>query len=208
MDRRQRTRLSRRLSYHLRHDPAAAGVRLDRAGWVRVDDLLDGLTARGFPVSRDQLETLAAASRRFELSADGARIRALYGHSVPVDPGHHAVRPPATLYHGTVPAALDAIMRDGLRPMGRQHVHLSGTPQDARRVGRRRGTTVVLAVDARGLVADGLPVRQAAREVWLVDHVPPDRLWRWTGEDVPGPSLANPRRAGQCWQVRRPRRNA
>lgn len=178
MDRRSRIRLSKRLSYHLRHDPAAAGVELDPAGWAPVQDLLEGLGSRGRPVTRAQLEEVVARSdkRRFELSADGRRIRARYGHSVEVDPGHAAATPPEILYHGTSRASLGRIRREGLKPMGRRQVHLSEGVADALRVGRRHGDPVVLEVDAAGLVADGAPPRPAAPGVWLVERVPPGRL--------------------------------
>lgn len=176
MERAARVRLSRRLSYHLRHDPAAAGIELDPAGWADVERLLAGLAASGRPVTRAQLEDVVERSQRFELSADEARVRARYGHSVAVEPGHPAARPPPVLYHGTVAAALPGIRRHGLKPMGRQQVHLSEDPQAACRVGGRRGPPVVVEVDAAGLAADGAALRRAAPGVWLVDAVPPGRL--------------------------------
>lgn len=188
VDRRERTRLSRRLSYLLRHHPEAAGLRLDPAGWAPVEQVLAGMAARGRPVTRDQLAAVAGGNRRFEISADGSRIRARYGHSVAVDPGHPPAVPPDVLYHGTVVSALPAILREGLRPMGRRQVHLSETPRAARRVGGRRGRPVVVAVDAAGLVADGWALRRAAGGVWLVDRVPPGRLRRYRPDGAAAPS--------------------
>lgn len=179
MDERQRRRLSKRLSYHLRHGPGDAGVVLDPAGWVEVGALLTGLGRTGRPVTRARLEEVVARDdrRRFELSPDGRRIRARYGHSVDVDPGHEPVaEPPAVLYHGTTPTALAGIRRRGLVPRGRRHVHLSGDAASARRVGARHGRPVVLEVDAVGLVAEGHALARAAPDVWLVDHVPPRHL--------------------------------
>lgn len=173
MDRDARRRLSKRLAYHLRHGPGDAGVELDRAGWVDLDALLAGLAAAGRRVTRGQVEQVVATSdkQRFQLSGDG-RIRARYGHSVPVDLDHDPAEPPARLYHGTTREALPSIRRRGLRPRSREQVHLSTDPATARRVGGRHGAPVVLVVDARGLAAAGHTLTRAAPAVWLVDHVP------------------------------------
>lgn len=166
--------LSKRLSYVLRHDPASVGLELDDAGWVPVDDLLDGLAADGVHVDAERLERLVARGpkRRFELDDTGQHIRARYGHSVDVDPSHAPVTPPDVLYHGTHPAALERILAEGLRPMGRRQVHLSADVGTARQVGSRRGSPIVLVVDARSMHAAGQTFVQATQGVWLVDRVP------------------------------------
>lgn len=174
----ERVRWSKRLSYVLRHDPGSVGVVLDPAGWAEVAQVLDGLRAAGLDLGRRELEQLVAdsAKPRFELDADGRRIRARYGHSVPVDPAHPPAPPPPVLYHGTPAASVEAILRDGLRRMGRTQVHLSSDPGTAREVGARRGRAVFLEVDAARLHADGHELRPATAGVWLVDEVPPSYL--------------------------------
>lgn len=44
----------------LRHRPERAGIVLDPAGWVAIDDLLAGLARMGRPMSRARLEQLVA----------------------------------------------------------------------------------------------------------------------------------------------------
>lgn len=46
------------------------------------------------------------------------------------------------------------------------------------RVGSRHGRPVVLALDARGLAAEGHVFRISANGVWLTDRVPPRWLRR------------------------------
>lgn len=180
MDETRRRRLSKRLSYHLRHGPGDAGVELDRGGWADLGALLDGMASRagGPPATREDVERVIATSdkQRFELSDDGRRIRARYGHSVPVDLSLPPADPPATLFHGTTPAALPSIRRVGLTPQGRRQVHLSTERDQARRVGSRHGRPVVVEVDAGGLVGDGWRLVRATEEVWLADRVPPAYL--------------------------------
>lgn len=169
-------RLSRRLSYVLRHHPDSVGIHLDAAGWVDLDVLLAALTEDGLQVTRADLDRVmdAGDKRRFEVR-DG-RIRATHGHSVSVDLGLQPQAPPPVLHHGTVRRFLAAIRAEGLRPGSRQHVHLSPDVPTARQVGARRGTPVVIDVAARRLHEDGHEFLRAADGVWLTGAVPPDYL--------------------------------
>jgi putative RNA 2'-phosphotransferase len=178
MNEKQRVRLSKRLSLHLRHAPGDIGLTLGPGGWVAVDDLLSALARNGFRVGRDELDEVVTSSdkQRFAFDDTGTLIRANQGHSVPVDLGLAEAAPPEVLFHGTVAAALPAIRGEGLRPMARHHVHLSAVEETATRVGARRGTPVVLRVDAARMAADGHRFYRSDNGVWLVDAVPPGYL--------------------------------
>jgi putative RNA 2'-phosphotransferase len=169
------TRLSKFLSFVLRHEPQAIGLVLDGNGWARIDELLEKSRAHGQPLTRELLDTIVATSpkRRFAVSADGQRIRASQGHSVEVDLGYAPATPPALLFHGTVAAALPAIRSEGLRKMQRHHVHLSGDEATARTVGARRGQPVVLRIAAGAMHAAGYVFYRSANGVWLTEQVPP-----------------------------------
>ena len=169
------TRLSRTLSLWLRHRPDAGGLVLDERGWTEVDAVLAALVARGMPASADRLHGMVERNdkQRFELTPDGKRIRARQGHSVEVDLDWSAQVPPELLYHGTVGRFLHGILTEGLRPMGRHHVHLSPVVETARRVGERRGAPVVLAVRALELHRAGTIFFLTGNQVWLTAAVPP-----------------------------------
>ncbi len=158
----------------LRHDPGSIGISLDDGGWVDVGVLLKALASHGLVLARRQLDDLVAADdkQRFRLDAGGTRIRANQGHSVAVDLGLAVAVPPPTLYHGTVPAALESITARGLLRGKRHHVHLSPDAVSARRVGARRGSPVVLSVDAGAMSEAGTPFFRSANGVWLTEHVP------------------------------------
>lgn len=179
MDNAALVRLSRRVSYLLRHDPASAGLTLDPQGWVGVDDLLAAL---GTSVSRADLDAVVEGNdkRRYAIrTGPGGRdeIRASQGHTVPVDLGLDRVPPPPVLYHGTSAAVLPSIRARGLERGERHHVHLSPDVPTARAVGgRRRGPAAVLAVDAAAMAAAGFAFYRSANGVWLTDHVPPEYL--------------------------------
>lgn len=167
-------RISKTLSYWLRHQPDAAGLMLDAQGWTAVDDILVALGRDAHPIDIDTLLALVEQSdkQRFELSPDLQRIRARQGHSVSVDLALAPMQPPETLYHGTVDRFLAAILSEGLRKMRRHHVHLSQDIQTAERVGARRGKPVLLAIDAAGMHADGHSFFVTENQVWLTDAVP------------------------------------
>ena len=166
---------SKLLSLVLRHDPAAMGLELDGAGWVAVDDLLAAVQQRRPAFTRDVLERVVEENdkRRFAFSADGQRIRASQGHSVPVDLVLTPLVPPAQLFHGTASRFLESIRRQGLLAGSRHHVHLSADEGTARTVGGRHGRPVVLVVAAGRMQAEGHEFFQSANGVWLVASVPP-----------------------------------
>lgn len=117
--------------------------------------------------------------RRFELSGDGQRIRAIQGHSTrSVDRQFEQRQPPEVLFHGTASRFVTAISREGLKPGVRHHVHLSADEQTARTVGPRYGLPVVLVVDAARMHAQGFVFHQAENGVWLTARVPPAFLRR------------------------------
>jgi putative RNA 2'-phosphotransferase len=172
------SRISRYLSLVLRHAPEKAGLTLDPQGWVEIDALILGAGENGVRFSRVDFDRVVAENdkQRFEVSPDGRCVRAAQGHSVSVDLGHEPQAPPAVLFHGTHPGAVEAIGREGLRPMKRQQVHLSATIETATRVGARRGAPVVIEVDSARMHRDGTPFWKAANGVWLCDAVAPRYL--------------------------------
>jgi putative RNA 2'-phosphotransferase len=175
MDRKRQIRISKYLSRHLRHRPERLGLELAPGGWVPVDDLLAALRRNNLPVSRSELERVVADNDKQRFSFDPSRemIRANQGHSVDVDLCLEPVPPPSRLYHGTARQSLAPILRLGLKRMGRHHVHLCRTPEEARKVGARRGRPVVLEVDAAGMAKAGHRFFVSDNDVWLAEEVPP-----------------------------------
>jgi putative RNA 2'-phosphotransferase len=166
------TRISRHLALHLRHRPDLLGLTLDEGGWVEIDALLAASCAHGFPVTREELDRVVRNSDKQRYAIEGTRIRANQGHSVAVDLDLPVADPPPRLFHGTVAGTLEAIRAEGLRPMRRHAVHLSGDRRTADRVGARRGVPVVLEVDAAAMRRAGHVFRVSANGVWLTEHVP------------------------------------
>jgi putative RNA 2'-phosphotransferase len=175
MDPRERTRLSKFLSKHLRHEPESLGLTLAAGGWVDVEELLQACAAHGVPLSRAQLVEIVTTSdkQRFAFDETGTRIRANQGHTTEVDLQLESRVPPAVLYHGTPAQNVEPIRREGLKRMARHHVHLSADVETASRVGARRGKPAVLRIDAVAMHAAGHLFYCSDNGVWLVDAVPP-----------------------------------
>ena len=169
-------RLSKAISRALRHDPDGFGLVLAVGGWVRVNDLLVGLQKQAAWQGLTEGDIVELVSRpgkqRFELK-DGL-IRALYGHTIKVDLQQESKAPPRLLYHGTTPDAAGLIRRQGLKPMGRQYIHLSQDIETAIRVGERKTTRpVILTIYAAQAHQQGIPFYHGNDTTWLADAVPP-----------------------------------
>ncbi|MFZ6731019.1 RNA 2'-phosphotransferase [Undibacterium sp. Ji42W] len=175
---------SKFLSYVLRHHPGSIGITLDVQGWTEISTLISQAAKHG---KRFKLEDLHEAVRisdkqRFAISENGLRIRANQGHSVAVDLALPVTVPPDVLYHGTASRFIASIMKDGLRPGSRHHVHLSATTTTARTVGARHGTPVILQVMAKDMHEDGIQFFVSANGVWLCDSVLPKYLIRMNND--------------------------
>ncbi|WP_315385362.1 RNA 2'-phosphotransferase [uncultured Stenotrophomonas sp.] len=173
------TDTSKFLSYVLRHEPHAIGITLDSEGWADVDALIAGSKAAGRELDRELIQAVVSSSdkKRFALSDDNRRIRAVQGHytdSVAIR--HVAKEPPTFLYHGTATRFLDSILAEGLRPGQRHHVHLSEDMSTATTVGERYGKPVILRVEALRMHQQGFRFFQADNGVWLVEQVPANSL--------------------------------
>lgn len=170
------TRASKFLSYVLRHNPGALDLDLDPGGWADVETLIERARKDGRSLTRRTIKELIAAGKktRFTLSENGAKIRANYGHSIEVDLELSPTPPPEELYHGTARTAISSIQSEGLRPQSRQYVHLSPTPDDARSVGARHGSPIVLPIDASALHDEGFTLYRSTSTVWLTKRVPPE----------------------------------
>ena len=151
---------------------------VDEHGFASVQQLTRALQKRGWAnLEPEELITRLQSPdvERFQLVGD--RVRARYGHSIEItyDFPRAEVRDP--LYHGTSRSAWNSIRKQGLKPLGRSHVHLSRNSQEAGRVGRRHDAKpVIIEVN---VPEDHQPNWLDAGPVILADHVPPSWLTRW-----------------------------
>lgn len=169
------TKLSKFLSLILRHEPAAAGITLDKHGWADVEQLLAGVRRTGRQIDMETLERIVRENnkQRYSFNENHTKIRANQGHSVQVDVELKEAAPPQYLFHGTASRFLPAIQREGIRKMERQYVHLSDDFQTALSVGRRHGSPVVITLNAAAMARDGVTFYLSENGVWLCKYVSP-----------------------------------
>jgi len=169
------TDVSKFLSFVLRHQPEAIGLTLDSEGWTDISSLIVCAAKEGQQLDHRLIADIVDSSdkKRFALSQDGQRIRAVQGHSSQqVDISYADKTPPDILYHGTATRFIQAIQVQGLIPGSRQYVHLSADDVTATAVGQRHGKPVVLKIDALSMHQQGHKFHQADNGVWLTKTVP------------------------------------
>ncbi|GAA4473232.1 RNA 2'-phosphotransferase [Novipirellula rosea] len=72
------TKISKYLSFVLKHHPEAIGIRLDPYGYVNIEELVKNANASGKSITTELVYQVVAESeeQRFSLSDDRLRIRA------------------------------------------------------------------------------------------------------------------------------------
>ncbi|QBH95506.1 RNA 2'-phosphotransferase [Limnobaculum zhutongyuii] len=171
----QHADISKFLSYVLRHQPEAIGLTLDSEGWADIKTLIACAAKDGKHLEPALIQSVVETSdkKRFAISQDGLRIRAVQGHSsAQVDIRYEEQVPPEFLYHGTATRFLDSIREQGLIAGSRQYVHLSADEATAVAVGQRHGKPVVLKIKALEMYRQGLVFYRAENGVWLSGSVP------------------------------------
>ena len=166
-------RLSKEISYILRHNPAKYNITLDERGYCNINDLLDVLSKK-----YNQNITLAdilyildnSDKKRYEIKNN--MIRAYYGHTIDDTILYDKVIAPDILYHGTSHEALESILEFGILSMNRQYVHLSKTIDMALAVGMRRDKNpVIIKIDAHAMQEDGISFYSGENGVFLTEYV-------------------------------------
>ncbi len=174
----EQKRLSKMLSYVLRHHPELIGIYLDENGWTEVSFLIIKLNENGFQTDTHQLEEVVSnnAKQRFAFNEGHSKIRANQGHSVEVSLNFTALTPPTILYHGTAEKYKQSILDQGILKQQRHHVHLSADINTAKEVGRRHGKPIVFIVQAEKMFLAKHEFFLSENDVWLTEFVPLEYL--------------------------------
>ncbi len=171
-------KLSKVISYALRHNPSRYNLELDGEGWTSIENLLENLCQRRKEwknLTQANLELMIEKSEKKRHEISGDRIRCLYGHSLKSKIIKEPITPPDILYHGTARETAILIMKTGLLPMNRQYVHLSQDLETAIMVGSRKDSQpIVLKVDAKGANSKKINFYHGNEKIWLADQVPPE----------------------------------
>lgn len=167
---------SKQLAYLLRHDQDAWRLgKIDPNGWRNTIELQED-----YGYTQDELQEIVNTDTkgRYELSENKLHIRALQGHSIPVEVDSIVeMIPPEILYHGTPEKNKESILKKGLLKGSRLYVHLSADYDTALNVGKRRnGPTIVFKVKTAEMSRAGIKFWKSANNVWLCSYVDPKYL--------------------------------
>lgn len=167
---RAKTRISKTLSYALRHGIIKLNLQMDSEGYVELNSVLNhpDLVALN-SVTESQIQEIVNSDnkQRYTLKTvnDIFYIRANQGHSKDVgdkiDDDLHLVKitkPLEICVHGTNKKALDVIMQQGLSPMARKHIHFAKGNNGESGVisGMRQDSSVKIYIDMARAMADGI----------------------------------------------------
>ncbi len=165
---------SKLLSLLLRHKPEKANLKLDKEGWISIDELLYNImNFMNINITRDELNQIVDNNDKKRFTIKNDKIRAAQGHSVKVDINLKESIPPIVLIHGTKVDFLPLIVKKGLVKGTRNHVHLSDNPITAEKVAsRRKGKNILLYIYTYNMIKDGYKFYLSDNGVWLTEYVP------------------------------------
>jgi len=175
MDARKLKRLSHAMSSILRHRAGDAGLAMDPAGWVAIDEVCRHLRA-----TRQAIAQVVAGNNKTRYQMEGDRIRASQGHSLDGMPVTQEAlerswsvwRGVGSIWHGTRIEVIESIAEGGILRGGRTHVHLAESTGS--RVGKRANVALMLEVDPGRLRDTGNEIFVSPNGVILTRHVPPE----------------------------------
>jgi putative RNA 2'-phosphotransferase len=160
------------LALLLRHQPEKGNLTLDKQGYANTLDVLNALNLD----FSDLVELVYLDDKgRYEFNDDKSKIRARQGHSLKlkVDIDFKKYIPRSVVYHGTGLQNVDQILKSGLKSMNRQYVHLSKDIETATKVGTRKGTPIILKIDApKAYYEGGINFYMSENGVILAKEIP------------------------------------
>ncbi|MEG0761400.1 RNA 2'-phosphotransferase [Chryseobacterium sp.] len=171
----KKKKISKFLSYILRHHPELIDLNLDEKGWANVNEIIAKSATDNQGFTFEELNEIVETNdkKRFVFNEDKTRIRANQGHSIGIDLNLKPQQPPELLYHGTAQANVDSILKNGIEKRSRQHVHLSLDIETATKVGMRHGKPIILTISTGKMFEDGILFYLSENNVWLTDFVNP-----------------------------------
>ena len=180
-------RITRSLAYMLRHQPEQFDLELDEYGWADLREVVRALNERlGEPVAQEDVQDAVSSGDRQRYEIDRGMIRALYGHSIDVQPGEPG-QPPELLFVGVSRQDAERAERFGLRPGRRRFLHLALTAEDALETAARSSEDAVLVkVHAMDAWEEGINFYDR-KALYLSDPIPTHYLEIEISEQEPPP---------------------
>lgn len=177
MDKDRHSKISKFLSYVLRHKPEKIGIKLGEDGWVDVKELIEK-SKKEIVFDFNELKEVVknCDKQRFSFSEDFCEIRVNSGFSVDIELNLIEVLPPEFLFHGTLYKNINSIFKDGLTKQKRHHVHMSPDIETSKVVANRRnGKKAILKIDAQKMNQHGEKIYKV-NNIYFSDNVKPQYI--------------------------------
>ncbi len=167
-------KISKLISFWLRHKPEEANLEIDEFGWVNINDLFKALNAKSIDFSRSDLIKLNDSfdKIRWKLDLKNEKIKATHGHSIKISQELKPEIPNEILYHGTATKNLSGIIENGLKSGQRQYVHLSDNIEIAKEIGKRHGKAFIIEIETKELIKNGWEFYKTEQNIWLTTDIP------------------------------------
>jgi putative RNA 2'-phosphotransferase len=165
-------RISRFLTFLLRHQPREYPLVFDQRGFVDWLDVVEIVHERFYDVTEEEIRAVVTdpEKKRFELQ--GEKVRATYGHSFAVDLETEAAEPPEKLYYGAARDLAQSMLRGGLKPRDRRYIHLSVSHEEAESVARRHDPApAIIVINAQAAHAEGVRFYHSG-PLFLAESIP------------------------------------
>jgi len=161
------TKISKTLSYLLRHGAWKEGLEMREDGFVKILDILQTRSISQLGVTEDDINRIVDNDEKqrykVKMILDDEYIRANQGHTLEIQVEMKKVYdiediPTGVAIHGTYFEAIESIMRTGLSRMKRQHIHFAmGEIQNGHVIsGMRKNIEVKIYLDIPKLLESGI----------------------------------------------------
>lgn len=171
-------KIGRTLAAILRH--GKFGLEMDAQGNVALRDVLAKIRERNPRMNwlrTRHIEALVETDPKGRYVISGGKIRATYGHTIPLDIRLDNEDIPPELFYPATQEEAEIILESGIFPSDRAMVHLSLTYRDALRAGSvRTEDPVILVIDTGMCMELGSDIGRAAKTVYLCRSVPADAI--------------------------------
>lgn len=171
-------RIGRTLAAILRHGKFEPDM--DDQGWVPMQQVVALIRGRHTYMNwlrPRHIEALVETDPKGRYVVSNGKIRATYGHTIPLDIRLDCENIPDELFYPATPEEAELILESGIFPSDRAMVHLSLTYRDALRAGSvRTEDPVILVIDTGVCMELGSDIGRAAKTVYLCRSVPADAI--------------------------------
>lgn len=171
--------LGKYMCYLLRHNPSAAGLKMDTHGRVNFDSFIEGINNySNYRVTKEDIFNIINSDNkgRYDYDKDTNTIACCQGHSIEwVDLILDEKEPPEILYHGTTYAGVKNIIKSGhIDKMNRHDVHMYDDYNTSQNftVQRNRMCPMIISIMSRCMSDNGYKFKVSKNGVWLCEDIP------------------------------------